>query len=64
MLTNSALFPGYWRDIAGNKVNMTAAQFTAIAVAALGVVKAISDAVATAAGGGGWTAPSTAVTIA
>jgi hypothetical protein len=43
ILTNASLFPGYWRNLAGAKVTMTAAQFTAIATAIMDYIVALDD---------------------
>jgi hypothetical protein len=61
----SNVFPGYYRNQAGVRVTMTAAQFTALATAALGLIEALDNALAAAqTPGGAWVAVSNAVTIA
>jgi hypothetical protein len=64
IVTNSSLFPGYYRLQNGTKVTMTAAQFTEIATALLTFVEVCDNALATAQQGGtpGW--PTTTATIA
>lgn len=64
ILTNAALFPGFFQDIDGRVVTMTAAQFTAIATAILGFIAAVAQAKAAALAGGAWSPPAATATIA
>jgi hypothetical protein len=59
-----AVFPGFYRDRAGTRHDMTGEQFTAIATAILDFVVAVDEAKATALGGGAWVAPATVANIA
>lgn len=53
----AGVFPGFLRDRAGARHDMTGAQFTAIATAIMGFIVAISNARAAALAGGAWVAP-------
>jgi hypothetical protein len=55
---------GYYRNIAGAKVMMTAAQFTAVATAILNFIAAADNAFETAAAGGSASWPAATATIA
>lgn len=57
------VFPGFYRDVAGNKHTMTGPQFTSIATAVLNFAVAVENAMQAALAGGAWIAPSSAVTI-
>lgn len=57
-------FPGFCRDIAGNRKAMTAAEFTSLATALMGFIVAVDEAKAAALAGGAWVAPSATVAIA
>jgi hypothetical protein len=58
------VFPGFYRDRAGARHDMTGVQFTAIATAVMTFVVAVDEAVATALGGGAWVAPAAVANIA
>lgn len=55
---------GYYRNMAGTKITMTATEFTTLATAILDYIAALDDAYEAAVGGGAWVAPAQPVTIA
>ena len=60
---SAGVFPGYYRFLNGTRVNLNAAQMTAVAVAVMNYIEALDNALATALSGGSWIAPSNTTTI-
>jgi hypothetical protein len=61
---SAGVFPGHYRDQAGDRHLMTGAQFTALATAIMTFIVAIEEARQTALDGAAWSPPPAAVTIA